>query len=61
MSEKIMDRPWLSDVTHICAVPLHVNRYAERGYNQSERLAEGIRTGLAAKGIDLSPGYHFVT
>gem|GEM_PF-569498 len=61
MSEKIMDRPWLSDVTHICAVPLHVNRYAERGYNQSERLAEGIRTGLAAKGIKLSEGYHFVT
>ena len=60
MSEKIIEKPWLSDVTHICAIPLHVNRYAERGYNQSEMIAEGIRTGLVSKGINLLPGYHFV-
>lgn len=60
MSEKITERSWLSDVTHICAIPLHVNRYAERGYNQSEMIAEGIRTGLISKGINLTTGYHFV-
>ena len=60
MSEKIIERSWISDVTHICAIPLHVNRYAERGYNQSEMIAEGIRTGLVSKGINLEAGYHFV-
>ena len=55
-----LHRSWISDVTHICAIPLHVNRYAERGYNQSEMIAEGIRTGLVSKGINLEAGYHFV-
>jgi ComF family protein len=34
------------DVTHVCAIPLHRQRFAERGFNQSDYIAHIIATEL---------------
>ncbi|WP_373483163.1 ComF family protein [Acetobacterium sp.] len=39
--------PWVNGVDLIIPVPLHSNRQSERGYNQSEKIAQGIREGLS--------------
>ncbi|AFA49447.1 ComF family protein [Acetobacterium woodii] len=33
---------WIKDIDLIIPVPLHPHRLAERGYNQSEMIAQGI-------------------
>lgn len=38
--------PGITGVDLIIPVPLHANRLAERGYNQSEKIAQGIQEGL---------------
>jgi ComF family protein len=40
---------WINDVDLIIPVPLHSNRQSERGYNQSEKIAQGIQEGLSQK------------
>jgi ComF family protein len=40
---------WVDGVDLIIPVPLHPNRLAERGYNQSEKIAQGIQEGLSQK------------
>jgi len=37
---------WISEVDLLIPVPLHPNRREERGYNQSEKIAQGILEGL---------------
>lgn len=38
---------WSNEVDLIIPVPLHPNRLAERGYNQSEKIAQGIEAALS--------------
>ena len=40
-----------ANATHVIPVPLHRKRKAERGYNQSEKIAAGLAKGL---GIELN-------
>jgi len=46
--------PWAKDLELIIPVPLHPSRLEERGYNQSEKIAQGILAGLA-ESFALSP------
>ena len=47
MGQAIAQASWINAVDQIIPVPLHPNRLAERGYNQSEQLARGICEGLS--------------
>ncbi|KAF5090553.1 hypothetical protein DSECCO2_16180 [anaerobic digester metagenome] len=49
MGAAIAQSYWVNRVDLIIPVPLHPNRQAERGYNQSEKIARGIYDGLAKK------------
>lgn len=42
MAEEILVQPFCDTIDAIVPVPLHANRLEERGYNQSECLAQGI-------------------
>jgi ComF family protein len=46
MGAAIAQSQWVNRVDLIIPVPLHPNRQAERGYNQSEKIAQGIYEGL---------------
>lgn len=48
MAQDLMDSDFFETVDMIVPVPLSVKRYRKRGYNQSERLSQGISeiTGL---------------
>lgn len=46
MGAAIAQLTWAADIDLIIPVPLHPNRLQERGYNQSEKIAQGIRDGL---------------
>lgn len=45
-AEKLRDLPHIAGADALVPVPLHRSRRAERGYNQSEMVAEGIRKVL---------------
>lgn len=49
MGAAIAQCQWIDEVDLIIPVPLHPNRQSERGYNQSEKIAQGIHEGLAQK------------
>lgn len=49
IGEALSKAAWIREIDFIVPVPLHPNRLAERGYNQSEKIAEGIGTGLGQK------------
>ncbi|MEO1815062.1 MAG: double zinc ribbon domain-containing protein [Acetobacterium sp.] len=49
MGEAIAKYQWINHVDLIIPVPLHPHRLEERGYNQSEKIAEGIQQGLSQK------------
>ncbi|TXF87679.1 ComF family protein [Neolewinella aurantiaca] len=46
LAELIKDHPALQDLDGIVPVPIHPNRRHERGYNQAEKIAEGMATVL---------------
>ena len=46
-AEKLRDAPMIAQADALVAVPLHRSRQAERGYNQSEMIAEGISKVLS--------------
>jgi ComF family protein len=45
--ECLASHPIISQADAIVPVPLHHSRFAERGYNQSEMIAEGLAAALA--------------
>jgi len=47
IGEAIAQSDWIKDVDFIIPVPLHPKRLAERGYNQSEKIAAGILEALS--------------
>jgi ComF family protein len=49
LGEKLRAQPTLSP-TLIVPIPLHKMRYAQRGYNQSEWIAQGVASSLAGSG-----------
>lgn len=46
MGQAIAKKSWVKEIDLIIPVPLHPNRRSERGYNQSEKIAEGIFAAL---------------
>ncbi len=46
MGEAVAKCHWINEVDLLIPVPLHPNRREERGYNQSEKIAQGILEGL---------------
>ena len=48
MAQDLVDTGFFDGIDVIVPVPLSANRFRKRGYNQSERLAEGVRqvTGI---------------
>lgn len=53
MAADLADCPWIGDIDVLVPVPLHPNRLAKRGYNQSEQLAAGIAAALKTKGLNI--------
>lgn len=53
MAVGVMKQPWVKTLDVLIPVPLHANRLAERGYNQSEQLARGLAFELYEKGISV--------
>jgi competence protein ComFC len=53
MAPYLAGEAWIGDIDAVTAVPLHPKRQAERGYNQSALVAEGLAQGLEAHGIIL--------
>lgn len=53
MAAALLNNPWASEMDAIIPVPLHANRLAERGYNQSHLIACGIQRGMAEHGVAL--------
>ena len=53
MGVAIAQSHWVNHVDLIIPVPLHPNRLAERGYNQSEKIARGLYEGLAQKNTNV--------
>lgn len=49
MAEEIVDTDFFNDIDLIIPIPLHPLKERQRGYNQSEKLAEGVAavTGIA--------------
>lgn len=47
LSYRMRGQDLLNDLEALVPVPLHAHRQAQRGYNQSERLAQGLAEGLA--------------
>ncbi|MBU4541385.1 MAG: ComF family protein [Firmicutes bacterium] len=54
IGEAIAQSDWIKAVDFIIPIPLHPNRLQERGYNQSQKIAEGILQGLS-QNISISP------
>jgi predicted amidophosphoribosyltransferase len=46
MGAALAREAWIREIDIIVPVPLHPHRLAERGYNQSEKIARGIREGF---------------
>ena len=46
---------WINEIDIIIPVPLHPSRFEERGYNQSEKIAQGILDGLSQSGKYYQP------
>jgi ComF family protein len=42
LAQKILTRPWLSEIDEIVPVPANEKTFLSRGYNQSERIADAI-------------------
>ncbi|MBC3797236.1 ComF family protein [Acetobacterium tundrae] len=57
MGKAIAQCEWGKEIDIIIPVPLHPNRLEERGYNQSEKITQGIRTGLLPLSPVLGPQY----
>lgn len=64
MGEVLAHKKWIEEIRFIVPVPLHPDRMEERGYNQSEKIAQGIIEGLhytknpdVAQGIELATKY----
>jgi ComF family protein len=49
MAKELKALPWISQVDLIIPIPIHPERRKERGYNQSEKIADGILSGLGQK------------
>ncbi|WKY43566.1 ComF family protein [Eubacteriaceae bacterium ES2] len=47
MAKGLKALPWISQVDLLIPIPIHPERRKERGYNQSEKIAEGIMAELA--------------
>ncbi|MGN0193947.1 MAG: ComF family protein [Pseudoramibacter sp.] len=54
MAEGFAKTEWAHQIDALVPVPLHPNRLAERGYNQSEQLAAGLASALKEKGIAIA-------
>jgi len=52
LGDQLKDSPRFASVDTVLAVPLHPRKERERGYNQAEVLAEGLRESL---GVGRSP------
>lgn len=46
MAREMQTLPWVKNIDAVLPVPLHANRLAQRGYNQSAGVARGLATGL---------------
>lgn len=53
MAPYLAGEAWMADIDVVVPVPLHPKRQAERGYNQSSLIAEGLVQGLKAHGVTL--------
>ncbi|MCH4071362.1 ComF family protein [Pseudoramibacter sp.] len=54
MAAGLMEQPWIKEIEALIPVPLHPNRLAERGYNQSAHLARGLSLALRERGLEIA-------
>ena len=62
IGQAMAQKKGIAEIDLIVPVPLHPNRLEERGYNQSEKIAQGIlealvQTGANKKGLSLGSQY----
>nr|WP_320026820.1 ComF family protein [uncultured Acetobacterium sp.] len=52
MGQVMAKKSWVKEIDLIIPVPLHPNRLEERGYNQSEKIAQGILEAINQAGVN---------